>query len=305
MKSKYKYIIYIIISRKTDFTLLFSHDNRTSLGMIYPTLFDLSSSLKCDVISYDYSGYGCSTGTPSETEITDDIVHVMSFCSNIIHIPLNKLILFGHSIGTIPTIHLSSLNTFRDLGGVVLISPSSTGLINDYKEDNKTKRRKLSTVNSNYNVNDIACPVFLIHGQKDNIIPVSHSHELSEEIKYSGKSYCWFPKKGTHYNIMYDLRRKFYRKFMYFLDLIERFHKQINENLMFKSDLNIKPISHISNVSIGKPREENYIANKNQYNNNKELESSSFEGNNSSNFIVMNEPERITAPTMMNVNEHK
>jgi hypothetical protein len=76
---------------------------------------------------------------------------------------------------------------------------------------------------------------------------------------------------------------------------------------MFKSDLNIKPITHISNVSIGKPREENYIANTNQYNNNnnKELESSSFEGNNSSNFIVMNEPERVTAPTMMNVNEHK
>ena len=287
--------------------------------MIYPTLFDLSSSLKCDVISYDYSGYGCSTGTPSENEIIDDIVHVMSFCLNIIHVPLNKLILFGHSIGTIPTIYLSSRNTFRELGGVVLISPSSSGSINDYKQDNKIKRRKLSSMNSNYNVNDIACPVFLIHGQKDNIIPVYHSHELSEEIKYSGKSYCWFPKKGTHYNIIYDLRLKFYRKFMYFLDLIERFHKQVNENIMLKSDLNIyKPISNISNASVGRPREENYIANTNQYNDNnqigfsnavptndnKVLESSSFEGNNSSNFIVMNEIERVTAPAMF-VNEHK
>ena len=106
---------------------------------------------------------------------------------------------------------------------------------------------------------------------------------------------------------------------MYFLDLIERFHKCLNENLMLKSDLNIRTIPNISNISIGKPREENYIANTNHYNNDgnqirssnliptaddKAIDSSSFEGNNSSNFIVMTDTERITAPGVF-VNEKK
>ena len=185
----------------------------------------MSSILKCNVISYDYSGYGCSRGIANESEINDDIFHVVSFCNTTLQINLKKLILFGDSLGTTPTIHISSNDKYQELAGVVLLSPTSSGSYFSYLSElkNENKRKKHSTIHNESKINNISCPVFFIHGHKNSVVPVSQSIHLSEELKHSGKSYFWFPKQGTHDNILSELRPKFYKKFAYFLDLIERF----------------------------------------------------------------------------------
>ena len=82
-KSTEKSIIILYLKNKASsinkFTVLFSHDVCSDLGKIYPFLYDLSTQLKCDVIAYDYSGYGRSTGTFKETEVTNDIEAVGNF----------------------------------------------------------------------------------------------------------------------------------------------------------------------------------------------------------------------------------
>lgn len=269
----------------------------------------MSSILKCNVISYDYSGYGCSRGIANESEINDDIFHVISFCNTALQINLNKLILFGDSLGTTPTIHISSSDKYQELAGVVLVSPTSSGSYFSYLSElkNENKKKKYSTVHKESKINNISCPVFFIHGHKNSIIPVSQSIKLSDELKHSGKSYCWFPKQGTHDNILSELRPKFYKKFAYFLDLIERFQNQHKIHSKYHTDLNIRPTFHMGNISIGKPREENYISvndgrattnmvipNPISASDNKMKDLSSFAGNDSSNFVVMNDTERIT-----------
>jgi hypothetical protein len=66
-------------SQENKLTIIFSHGNSCDIGVIYPFLVDLSTQLKADVISYDYSGYGLSEGTPSEKELYKDIEQVMDF----------------------------------------------------------------------------------------------------------------------------------------------------------------------------------------------------------------------------------
>jgi pimeloyl-ACP methyl ester carboxylesterase len=67
------------VPKEKKLTLIFSHGNACDLSVVYPFLIDLSTQLKADVISYDYSGYGRSEGSPSEKEIYTDIEQVMDF----------------------------------------------------------------------------------------------------------------------------------------------------------------------------------------------------------------------------------
>lgn len=88
-------LIHIINTsiNKNKPTIIFSHGNSCDIGVIYPFLIDMSIQLKTDVISYDYSGYGCSEGTPSEKEIYSDIEQVMDFAIQGLGLRLESIIL--------------------------------------------------------------------------------------------------------------------------------------------------------------------------------------------------------------------
>lgn len=60
--------------------VLFSHGNAVDLGIMMPFYADLVSLLHINVCSYDYTGYGESSGSPTVSNTLDDIqvcVHVV------------------------------------------------------------------------------------------------------------------------------------------------------------------------------------------------------------------------------------
>jgi abhydrolase domain-containing protein 17 len=55
-----------ILERKSaKTTILYSHGNAEDLSVIFPYLLKLAFELDSNVVSYDYNGYGESTGTYS------------------------------------------------------------------------------------------------------------------------------------------------------------------------------------------------------------------------------------------------
>ncbi|XP_008339213.2 uncharacterized protein [Malus domestica] len=54
-------------------TLLYSHSNATDLGHMYKLFIELSIHLRVNLMGYDYSGYGQSTGKASEQNTYADI----------------------------------------------------------------------------------------------------------------------------------------------------------------------------------------------------------------------------------------
>jgi len=56
---------FFIKKRNARVTLLFSHGNAEDLGMLYHRMKDLARALKVNVMAYEYSGYGLSTGMSS------------------------------------------------------------------------------------------------------------------------------------------------------------------------------------------------------------------------------------------------
>jgi pimeloyl-ACP methyl ester carboxylesterase len=73
--------------------IVFSHGNACDLSSIYPLLIDMCTQLKADVISYDYSGYGRSEGSPCEQHLFTDIENIIDFTIEQFNISEENIIL--------------------------------------------------------------------------------------------------------------------------------------------------------------------------------------------------------------------
>lgn len=75
--------------------------------------------------SYDYSGYGMSSGRSSERNLYADVECAFNILRTKFNVPAEKIILYGQSIGTVPTVDLASK---YDVAAVILHSPLLSGM---------------------------------------------------------------------------------------------------------------------------------------------------------------------------------
>jgi pimeloyl-ACP methyl ester carboxylesterase len=108
------------------FTLLYSHGNAADLGQMVELFIELRAHLRVNIMSYDYSGYGASTGKPSEFNTYYDIEAVYSCLRSDYGIKQEEIILYGQSVGSGPTLHMAS--RLKRLRGVVLHSAILSGI---------------------------------------------------------------------------------------------------------------------------------------------------------------------------------
>lgn len=66
-------LIFVFYPSSVRFTVLFSHGNAVDLGQMSSFYIGLGTRINCNIFSYDYSGYGVSTGKPSEKNLYADI----------------------------------------------------------------------------------------------------------------------------------------------------------------------------------------------------------------------------------------
>lgn len=74
--TRFSVFVYFLNFNRVFKVILFSQANATDLGMFTQmdiNFYDLSQLLETDVYGYDYSGYGYSSGTPSEKNLYADI----------------------------------------------------------------------------------------------------------------------------------------------------------------------------------------------------------------------------------------
>ncbi|KAI3712944.1 hypothetical protein L1987_71514 [Smallanthus sonchifolius] len=163
---------------KASATLLYSHGNAADLGQMFELFVELSLRLRVNLVGYDYSGYGQSTGKPSECNTYADVDAVYKCLKEKYGVKDDQLILYGQSVGSGPTIDLAS--RVPDLRGVVLHSPILSGLRvlypvkRTYWFDIYKNIEKISLVN---------CPVLVIHGTSDEVVDHSHGKQLWELCK--------------------------------------------------------------------------------------------------------------------------
>ncbi|KAG8662492.1 hypothetical protein MANES_01G112100v8 [Manihot esculenta] len=141
--------------------------------------FGLISSLVCMVLPrYDYSGYGQSSGKPTECNTYADIEAAYNCLREQYGVKDEQLILYGQSVGSGPTVDLASQLT--NLRGVVLHSPILSGMRVLYP----VKRTYWFDIYKNIDkIGMVNCPVLIIHGTADEVVDCSHGKQLWELCK--------------------------------------------------------------------------------------------------------------------------
>ncbi|XP_076952017.1 uncharacterized protein LOC143625616 [Bidens hawaiensis] len=163
---------------KANATLLYSHGNAADLGQMFELFVELSLRLRVNLVGYDYSGYGQSTGKPSECNTYADVDAVYKCLKEKYNVKDDQLILYGQSVGSGPTIDLAS--RIPDLKGVVLHSPILSGLRVLYP----VKRTYWFDIYKNIEkIGLVNCPVLVIHGTSDEVVDHSHGKQLWELCK--------------------------------------------------------------------------------------------------------------------------
>ncbi|CAG9321167.1 unnamed protein product [Blepharisma stoltei] len=218
------------------YTVIFSHGNSADIGIMRNYLIEFSTQLNVSVIVYEYTGYGQSTGKPSEKSLYADIRAAYNHTINNLEIPWDRIILYGHSIGSGPTCDLASEFS---VGGIVLQSPIASGLRIFSKKLKKSSKYDL--FNNIDKTPFIRCPVFIIHGTLDKEVPIRHGQWLHSKLNLAYPPY-WVPGAG-HNNIEILHKQEFFSALRKFITDLNKFHKSENSN----NYDSLKPLSPKSN----------------------------------------------------------
>jgi abhydrolase domain-containing protein 17 len=172
---------------RSAYTLLFIHGNAEDLGDIRP-LLDRLHSWGFSVFAYDYRGYGTSDGTPSERSAYRDAEAAYGYLTQQLKISPKQIIVYGRSLGGGSATELAMGHS---IGGLILESSFTSAfrvvvpfpLLPFDKFSNLDKLQK------------IRCPVLVMHGQGDRIIPIKHGQTLYEAAS-EPKMSLWVAEAG-------------------------------------------------------------------------------------------------------------
>jgi len=170
--------MFIRCTPNARYTILFSHGNAVDLGQMSSFYMGLGSRINCNIFSYDYSGYGMSTGKPSEKNLYADIDAAWHALRTRYGISPENVILYGQSIGTVPTVDLASR---YEVGAVILHSALMSGMRVAFPKTQRTWC--FDAFPSIDKVSKVTSPVLVIHGTEDEVIDFSHGIAIHDKCQ--------------------------------------------------------------------------------------------------------------------------
>lgn len=198
---------FFLLRKNAKYTILYSHGNAEDLGMMYKRMRHMAQVLCVNVLAYDYSGYGLSRPQckPSEKMCYRNIDAVYSYLVNVMKIPSSRIVLYGRSLGSGPTCYLAkkTADEGKPVGGVILHSP----FLSIYRIVLDLKSGFVGDIFQNYKrASFIQCPVLIIHGEADKVVPFWHAEELLTLVPPEYRAKPYFVKGAGHNGI--EVRKK-------------------------------------------------------------------------------------------------
>jgi pimeloyl-ACP methyl ester carboxylesterase len=179
---------------------IFSHGNGSDIGATHRFCEHLSSALLVDVLVYDYPQYGHSSSTSaSESNLLASMEAVFETCQEQ-GWTQTRTFLLGHSLGSVPTLHIAAQPNCR-VSGVVLLAPLASGsrvvLQNSsYVPEWLIRRLDCVLFDNMSRIAKVCCPIAIVHGTDDTTVPVVHTELLKQKIHDSSQFPCLFLATG-------------------------------------------------------------------------------------------------------------
>lgn len=184
-------------------TIIFFHGNGEVVADYIDLYVPVFDQMGCNILLAEYRGYGMSTGTPALVAMLEDVTPII----NALNQPLERLILFGRSIGSLYALHGVSL--FPGIAGLIIesgiadilervmlrVHPSEIAVPMATLQEEVKK-----TFNHQQKLAGYKGATLIMHAKHDSLVNVSHG-KLLYEWAPEPKNLLVF-EKGDHNDIM-------------------------------------------------------------------------------------------------------
>ena len=175
---------YFIPNQSSNKILIYFHGNAGNIGHRLPDLMQISQ-FGVNVLGVGYRGYGRSQGSPSEKGIYIDGKSALKYATNELGFTLEQVYILGRSIGTTVAINTAQR---KNIAGLILVTPLTNG--KGFAKASGLGFVSFLAGNSFNNIEkipEIICPVLIIHGNKDRVLPFEMGVKIYGEIKTEKK----------------------------------------------------------------------------------------------------------------------
>lgn len=198
-------------SSSRSLTLLVSHGNAEDLGNLAPFLAQMREA-GFSVLAYDYRGYGASSGPRATEQRTyRDVEAVYRHAVETLKIPPSRIVLYGRSVGAGPAVHLAAA---EPVGGLVVES----GFTSAFVVVTRVPIFPFDPFPNLRRIRNARCPVLVVHGAEDDIIPPSHARALYAAAP-EPKQLAIFPGAG-HNDLAQVAGEAYWKTLREFADLV-------------------------------------------------------------------------------------
>ncbi|MDD2708488.1 MAG: alpha/beta hydrolase [Verrucomicrobiae bacterium] len=208
-----------IPQKKASLTILFSHGNAEHMGNDMPFLRELWSA-GFNVFAYDYRGYGHSEGKPTEKGLYQDVDAAYKHLTQNLRIPPENILVMGRSLGSGPSTWLAA---HEPVGGLVVES----GFTSAFRVPIPFPLFPFDQFPNLKRLDQIRCPLLVIHGMQDEVIPNSHGKKLFSS--YQGPKKAWWVETAGHNDIFSTNPDEYLRQLREFAKEIP-LHKTATDN---------------------------------------------------------------------------
>ncbi|HEX2855573.1 MAG TPA: alpha/beta hydrolase [Opitutaceae bacterium] len=175
-------------------TLFYFHGNAEDLGDVAPLLAAFHAS-GFAVLAFDYRGYGQSGGRASEKNVYADTQAVLAYARPELGVSPARCVVVGRSVGTGPAVHLAAN---EPVAGLVLVSPFKSA----FRVVTGVRLLPFDRFNNLGQIGRVRCPVLVVHGTADEVIPFEHGEAVFAAASEPKRS-VWL--EGVHHNDIFQI----------------------------------------------------------------------------------------------------
>ena len=154
--------------------VLYFHGNGGSLRGRVDRFRDLTAD-GSGLVALSYRGYGGSSGAPTEAGLVNDALAAYAFTRA--RYPAERIVLWGESLGTGVAVALAAQ---KPVGHLILQSPFTSAADVGTQQYWFVPVRLLmkDKFPSDLRIGKVAAPVLVLHGDRDNIVPMALAERL-------------------------------------------------------------------------------------------------------------------------------
>lgn len=176
--------------------LVYFHGNAEDAGTSYDLCTTLRHRLNIHVLIVEYPGYGLHPGKPSERSICLTADAVMAYLTQEMEWAVENVVVLGRSIGSGPACYVAAKNRVCCL--VLISAYTSIKAVVGHVAGSFAKLFVSQRFKNIESIKSVSCPIFLLHGQQDKLIPAWMSQELMN--RHTGLAHIHLPPAMTHNN---------------------------------------------------------------------------------------------------------